>query len=301
MVLVTKPKRPTSVRHQKHHGQHQKQTKHFMNIYWPYLPLILVVGVGLLINSNLSRQHSGVLGYSTDVSTSSLLTNTNTERQHDNEQSLNINAQLDKAAQAKANDMAVNNYWSHNTPSGVQPWVFIQQAGYNYTTVGENLAYGFNSSSAVLAAWMSSTAHRDNILNSSYQDVGFGIANATNFQGNGPETIIVAMYGQPASADVIAVNEPQANSTELTQVKLVSQKVTWIQLITGNRATWSVLVVSLVAALAFMVFIIRHGLIWKRVVTQGETFIINHPWLDILIVTVGMASFILSRTAGIIG
>jgi hypothetical protein len=46
---------------------------------------------------------------------------------------------------------------------------------------------------------MNSPEHRANILNTSYKDVGFGIINIPNYQGDGPQTLVVAMYASPAS------------------------------------------------------------------------------------------------------
>jgi hypothetical protein len=46
---------------------------------------------------------------------------------------------------------------------------------------------------------MNSPEHRANILNGGYVDVGFGIVNIPNYQGTGPETLVVAEYGAPAA------------------------------------------------------------------------------------------------------
>jgi cell division septation protein DedD len=124
-----------------------------------------------------------------------LLQYTNNERAANGLGALAVHGSLNAAAQAKANDMASRDYWSHNTPEGNAPWVFFANAGYSYVTAGENLAYGFDNSSNTVTAWMNSPGHRANILNNSFVDVGFGMANSPNYQGTGPETIVVAMYG----------------------------------------------------------------------------------------------------------
>lgn len=112
--------------------------------------------------------------------------------------------------------MATRDYWSHNTPDGASPWTFVVNAGYNYQTAGENLAYGFDSSDSTITAWMNSAEHRANILNSSYNDVGFGIANSANYQGTGPQTIVVAMYGSQQAAPAPAPT-PAPAATQPTQ------------------------------------------------------------------------------------
>jgi len=182
----------------KRHGHHQKRTRHFLKVYSPYLPLALIVAAGLLFTSYWQpRSAHGVLAYATNMSVSDLLSATNQQRESNGVGDLNLNGQLDNAAQAKANDMVARDYWSHNTPDGSPPWVFITNAGYNYQSAGENLAYGFTTSGDTITGWMNSAEHRANMLNGSFSDVGFGFANSANFNGSGPETVVVAEYASP--------------------------------------------------------------------------------------------------------
>lgn len=217
MVLVSKPKRRASA-DKRRSGEHHKKSRDYLKPYWPYVPIALIVTVGLVFSNILGNSNRNVLGYATDISISGLLQNTNAERAVSGLGSLAINGQLNQAAQAKANDMASRDYWSHNTPEGAQPWAFITNAGYSYQTAGENLAYGFDSSTSTITAWMNSPEHRANVLNSSYSDVGFGIANSANYQGTGPQTIVVAMYGsqQPAPAPVAQQPAPAPAATQPT-------------------------------------------------------------------------------------
>ncbi len=202
-----KTRRPTT-NHRKLTGQHHKQGPHYIKAYWPYLPMIGILLLGILANSWFARVNHSVLGYATDISISSLLSGTNDQRSANGEAGLGLNGQLDQAAQAKANDMAARDYWSHNTPDGQTPWTFITAAGYSYQTAGENLAYGFDTSSATITGWMNSPGHRANILNTSFTEVGFGIVNIPNYQGSGPQTLVVAMYASPASQAVAAATPP---------------------------------------------------------------------------------------------
>lgn len=201
MTLVARAKPPAH--HKKTSGAHHRQSKSYHKPYWPYLPLLAIVVAGVLLNSAWPGKHA-VLGYATDVSVQSLLDNTNAQRSSNSLSNLGLNAQLDQAAQAKANDMSARDYWSHNTPDGQTPWSFIAAAGYSYQTAGENLAYGFDTAADTVTGWMNSPEHRANILNTAYEEVGFGIASSANYQGSGPETIIVAMYAEPVGAPVAA-------------------------------------------------------------------------------------------------
>ena len=177
-----------------HHKHRPKgiSAKSFERVYWPYLPLVLVVGVLLLLSGQsgalqaaIRNPAGGVLAYATSMSTSGLLSSTNAERVDDGAGSLKINSKLNSAAQAKANDMAERNYWSHNTPEGDPPWTFVTAKGYSYQKLGENLAAGFSSESATVAGWMASPAHRDNLLDPAFTEVGFGYANNDNYTSAG--------------------------------------------------------------------------------------------------------------------
>ncbi len=145
----------------------------------------------------LTRNTDGpnVLAYSTSMSRAALLAENNASRAANGKAGFTLNTQLNNSAQAKAQNMADNNYWAHVAPDGTQPWFFFEAAGYSYSAAGENLAYGFESSNAVNQGWMNSPTHKANILGD-YTEVGFGFVNAPSYQG-GEYTIVVAHYGKP--------------------------------------------------------------------------------------------------------
>jgi uncharacterized protein YkwD len=158
-------------------------------------------------------QNNHVLAYATEMSQSGLLAGTNSARAANGMAPLSLNGQLNSSAQAKAQDMANKNYWAHVSPDGTQPWYFFDQAGYVYIRAGENLAYGFMSSQGAVDGWMNSPTHRANILGD-YQDVGFGIVNAPDYQSNGQQTIVVAHYGaKPAPPAPAPTPAPVAPTT----------------------------------------------------------------------------------------
>jgi uncharacterized protein YkwD len=197
MAISHAPKKKVSAHDQKRHGLHHKrQTPHYAKTYWPYLPMLLIVGLGFLLNTTMTTGKA-VLGYATSIAPTTLLQETNIQRSQNGQNVLTLNNKLAAAAQAKANDMISKDYWAHVAPDGTQPWQFISNAGYVYQSAGENLAYGFDTSAAAVAGWMNSPGHRANILNASYTEVGFGIADGDNYQHNGQQTVVVAMYGQP--------------------------------------------------------------------------------------------------------
>src|ERR1035437_10393589 len=303
MVLATRSKPPNTITHKKRSGQHHNISKHYVKTYWPYLPLFLILGVGLIANA-LWNQSGGVLGVSTDISNVSLLNYTDTQRTNNGESPLALNSKLSSAAQAKANDMAKRNYWSHNAPDGLTPWSFITEVGYSYQAAGENLAYGFTTSDGVITGWMNSVKHRDNILNNSFKDVGFGIADAANYQGSGPQTIVVAMYAEPvvisAASSPVTPSTVGITSPARNMPQPPAQSVARIQLLTAGNAPWSLFVISVLGTIAVLILFVRHGLFWYKTLARSETFIVHHVALDMLIVSVAVIGFVFCQTAGFI-
>ena len=300
MTLVAKPRHTQA--HKKRQAGHHRQTKHYAKSYFPYLPMIAIVGLGVFLNSFWMRsQH--VLGSESNFSASQLTIDTNKQRESNHLSDLSLNPQLTNAAQVKASDMAARDYWSHTTPDSKAFSTFIVSSGYQYQTAGENLAYGFDSAGQVISGWMNSPEHRDNILSKNYQNVGFGVANSKNYLGKGPATIVVAEYGQPTDAATnvtFQVNNPTTGAVKGDQVEASTQGVSRIQVITGGNAAWSLALVSAIAGAALMLFMIRHGLRIHRVLSRGEQFIATHPWLDVSFVFLATAGFVLTRTGGLI-
>ncbi|MDB5181397.1 MAG: hypothetical protein JWP13_160 [Candidatus Saccharibacteria bacterium] len=292
-MALTTPKRKTSVHRRKAQGEHHRHSKHYLKAYHPYLPLLFLVIVGLAINV-IWTARTNVLGSSTSLTSTELLQDTNNERLHNNQDPLKLNAKLSSAAQAKANDMAAKNYWSHTAPSGDKPWKFIQKSGYEYYAAGENLAYGFGDSSATITGWMNSREHRANLLHPDYQEVGFGIMTAKNYQGHGQTTIVVAMYAEPAIPGL----SDFSSAATIVQPDVPLRTVSRVQLLTGGTAPWSYSLILLATLIAAAWFIIRHLKFWHRVVVQSEEFIVEHKFLDVLIVAAAVTGFLLTRTAG---
>jgi len=292
MALATKSKRPTA-HHKKRQAQHHRHSKPYLKTYLPYLPMLMIVGAGLIINSVWSSH--AVLGAKSDFSGASLLQATNERRSANQEAALSIDAELSAAAQTKASDMAAQNYWSHTSPDGRTPWSFITATGYQYQTAGENLAYGFDGATAVVSGWMNSAEHRANILNNAYSQVGFGVASSPNYQGRGPETIVVAEYAQPLAGNTLG-----ASSSTAPVDNLAAHSVSRIQVLTNGQAAWSALAVSALTGAALMLFVLRHGFRLKRLLNQGEFYVAHHPYVDIAIVFIITVGLLLTRSSGLI-
>jgi uncharacterized protein YkwD len=294
MALTAPRKRKPN--HKKSQGSHHRHSKHYLKTYSPYLPLLLLVIIGLAVNSFWTSR-IGVLGAQTSLSAPQLLSDTNTSRIRGNQDPLRLNPKLSAAAQAKANDMAMKNYWSHTTPSGQTPWEFIKQSGYEYYTAGENLAYGFGNSEDTITGWLNSREHRSNMLSQDFTEAGFGISTAKDFQGQKQTTIIVALYAEPAAGlGGVGFTSAAATIQAGTPLRTVSR----VQLLTSGQAPWSYFLVLLATFIAAAWFIMRHAKAWHRVVVAGETFIVRHKYLDFLFIATAVAGFVLTRAAGFI-
>lgn len=165
-------------------------------IHHPALFSYIFFVVCLIYTVNfLSWKLPGVLGYASDIKVSDLLALTNQERVERGLGSLAFSETLSQAAQSKAEHMFAHNYWAHVGPDGAEPWEFITGAGYRYLYAGENLARDFQHSQPVVAAWLDSPSHRDNLLSSRYEEIGLAVVNGIL---DGRETtLVVQMFGKP--------------------------------------------------------------------------------------------------------
>lgn len=84
---------------------------------------------------------------------------------------LNWDARLFSAAAGHSTDMAVNNYFSHTGLDGRSASKRISDAGYVWSSAGENIAAGQSTAAAVMNGWLASAGHCANIMETSYQDV----------------------------------------------------------------------------------------------------------------------------------
>ena len=181
---------------------------HKGNQYRPHLVrlhgLTAVIVIAMILQVTygfVTAGHLQVLGRQSHVDVTELLAETNAARTSASLSELKVNESLNKAAALKANDMLANNYWAHDSPSGVTPWKWLGDAGYRYDIAGENLAKNYPTASATVNAWMGSPSHRDNILSNDYKDVGFAVVDGT-LEGR-ETTLVVAYYGVPAGTTAV--------------------------------------------------------------------------------------------------
>lgn len=117
-----------------------------------------------------------LLGQTTPSPTAEVLRLTNAAREKQGLSPLGLNEALTKAAQAHADDMAKNGYFSHEAPDGTDMVIRIDRVGYRYRGIAENIAMGQRTPKQAVDGWLKSPGHRRNMLNSAYQDLGVGIS-----------------------------------------------------------------------------------------------------------------------------
>jgi len=140
---------------------------------------------------------SSILGYASNITAEDVLIQTNQQRVNQGLSELKINEKLSQAALAKGQDMFTDQYWSHTSPDGMEPWSFIKESGYVYKAAGENLARDFMDTTEMMEAWMKSPTHRANIVNNKFEEIGIAVING-NLQGF-ETTLVVQMFGSPTT------------------------------------------------------------------------------------------------------
>jgi len=322
-----------------------------LKVYWPYIPMILLLIGGVFLNiwQPLQSNRTATLAFATEMSRSGLLSGTNSQRSSNGQSGLSLNSKLNAAAQAKAQDMVNRDYWSHVTPDGQQPWVFIDAQGYNYQKAGENLAYGFDTSNETIIGWMNSPSHRANLLDSGFSEVGFGFVNSPNFVGTGEETVVVAMYANPVTPpappapeptpepiasvpqtmpstveqpaatppepiaeelpaeeeitlvqDTVTPVENQPTTTDTPIVEREPQRITLAQQLTNGDAPWIAIVLSSVGFGIAIIWLVKHYVLVRRFIVEGEHFVAHHPILDLVVVSLIALAVYLTQSTGVV-
>jgi uncharacterized protein YkwD len=101
----------------------------------------------------------------------------NAERAAEDLDALVLDLRLMEAAQLHSLDMATNDFLSHIGSNGSTPEDRIEAAGYvQWFAWGENAAAGHPTPEDVVAGWMASPGHRQNILTPFFEHTGVGYA-----------------------------------------------------------------------------------------------------------------------------
>jgi len=107
----------------------------------------------------------------------------NQERARHGELPLQLNGQLEQAAEGHSQEMVAQDYFAHIAPDGLTPLVRVRDTGYipsseDGYTIGENIAWGtleYSTPEAIVKAWIASPEHLANILEGNYRDTAIGV------------------------------------------------------------------------------------------------------------------------------
>ena len=134
-----------------------------------------------------------------DLSLPGVVYYTNISRQAEGFAPLSSDFELGKAAQLKLADMFANQYFAHESPSGLGPSDFVDLTAYEYVSVAENIAMGgFEGDEDLVNKWMESPGHRANILNPQLTDLG--VAVGEGMLDGQRVWLAVQTFGRPLSA-----------------------------------------------------------------------------------------------------
>lgn len=104
----------------------------------------------------------------------------NVERAKVGRSALSENKELTNLARLKSQDFINKNYFSHTSPTYGSPFDMMKKYGISYTSAAENIAAGQRTAAEVMNSWMNSTGHKANILNSTFNQIGVGVAKDNN-------------------------------------------------------------------------------------------------------------------------
>lgn len=124
-----------------------------------------------------------------------LLARVNEARRKAGAKPLRSDSRLDRAAQRHAEDMLARGYFAHESPEDKTVRQRSKEAGYDWRTIGENIAEGQFTVDEVMTTWLNSPGHRRNILDPRFEELGVGLALG---QANGRYRVLWAQaFGTP--------------------------------------------------------------------------------------------------------
>ncbi|WP_425452694.1 CAP domain-containing protein [Ammoniphilus oxalaticus] len=104
-----------------------------------------------------------------------LLDLTNTARIRRGASLLTWNQAASQVAKGHSLDMAINDFFSHDSSSGIEYGERLRKSGIQYRTAGENIAWGQIDAIEAHESLMNSLGHRKNILNNDFATLGVGV------------------------------------------------------------------------------------------------------------------------------
>ncbi len=127
--------------------------------------------------------------------------------------------ELDYAARYHAKDMHDDGYFNHDTYDGsifkCDTWTRLNLFYTGWNTAGENIAADQGTPAEAMTGWMNSTGHRENILRSSFREIGVGYY----LGSSGYRSYWVQDFGARSGIYPLVINR-EAASTDTPEVNL---------------------------------------------------------------------------------
>lgn len=140
---------------------------------------LLTAAPALLILAGPAHADEPVPPVPPDTLMSQVVTMTNQQREANGCGELKVDAELITASVRQSRYMARTGLFTHVWRDGSTFVTRVHEAGYRQPS-GENIAWGYPTAAEVMAAWMASPHHRENILNCGAHSIGTGVVYAAN-------------------------------------------------------------------------------------------------------------------------
>lgn len=88
---------------------------------------------------------------------------------------VSLEARLARAAQLHSEDMFAHDFMGHTGSDGSDLRKRADRQGYQWSRLGENVAWGYVSPSTVVNGWLGSPGHCANIMNPEFSELGVGL------------------------------------------------------------------------------------------------------------------------------
>jgi uncharacterized protein YkwD len=85
------------------------------------------------------------------------------------------NEKLEAAAVRHSDDMAANEFMAHEGSDGSRVGGRVTSAGYDWSSVGENVAHGYPTVEQVMEGWKNSEGHCKNMMNGAFTEFGAAV------------------------------------------------------------------------------------------------------------------------------
>lgn len=100
---------------------------------------------------------------------------TNIFREFYGKRSLQISESVQTVAFLHSEDMARNDYFSHESKSGKTLADRLSEQNISFKLAGENIAFNYIDALAVVVGWLNSEGHRESLLNDEFTHIGVGV------------------------------------------------------------------------------------------------------------------------------